>query len=201
MKIGCKATFLLLLVIQLCLCCSSKRSGNGEDLPPPTAQKERVDTISSESQRVNFSKTRNNFFPGSNIEKVISYSFLDVHDYEDDSMGRGQLLQIMPDYDQYLWRNDPHPKISLAKRDIPKLLAIINDPKNYGFGASFCYFPRNCFCFYNGNNEIIGFYEICFECGRIQAIPEFKISRKGGLSEKGAHELMDFCKSAGITVR
>ena len=33
-------------------------------------------------------------------------------------------------------------QISLAKRDIPKLLSIINDPKNYGFGRSFCYFPR-----------------------------------------------------------
>ncbi len=201
MNIRYRATFLLLLVVQLCLCCSGKRSKNAAGSPGPIAHKEGTDTISYEPQKVNFSKTQKNSFPGSNIEKVISYSFLDVHDYEDDSMSKGQLLQIMPDYDQYTWKNDPHPEISLTKRDISKLLTIINDPKNYGFGASFCYFPRNCFCFYNGKNEIIGFYEICFECARIQSIPEFKISRKGGLTDKGAHELRNFCTSAGITLR
>jgi hypothetical protein len=64
-----------------------------------------------------------------------------------------------------------------------------------------CYFPRNCFIFYNNRNEIIGFYEVCLECGRMISIPECKVSLKGGLSGIGLKEFERFCTSAGITVQ
>lgn len=186
----------LLLVLFLC-CKTSTRQ------PVSSAPAVKQDTISAESQKVSFGKNGAYLFPVSNITKVISYSFLDVHDYEmgSDSLIKGQLLQIMPNYDQYLRKDDPHPKVILTGAKIPALLSILNDPKSYKNATAFCYSPRNCFCFYNNRNEIVGFYEVCFECTRMESRPVFRASRKGGLTDEAADRLKKFCLAAGITVR
>lgn len=159
-----------------------------------------TDTITAESQLVRFDRAKHTHFLGSAVSGAVAYSFLDVHDYEDDSMTKGQLLRIMPNDDQYLWKYDPRPKVRLDKAQAHQLLAIINDPRNYSLGAAFCDFPRNCFCFYDSQNRMIGFYELCFECARVQSIPEFTISRKGGLSDRGVAAFRKFCLAAGITM-
>lgn len=171
------------------------------DPPKSTAaQASNADTVIREPQKVKFNKTKKNRFLDAGAVRAVSYSFLDVHDYEFDSSDRGQLLPIMPNYDQYLSKKDRRPKIVLTRSQTQKLLSIINDPGNYSNTAAFCYFPRNCFCFYNSRNEIIGWYEVCFECARIDSIPAFKLCRKGGLNDRGLNELKKFCTSAKITV-
>lgn len=152
-----------------------------------------ADTVAAEPQMVYFPKT----FPASGISKVVSYSFLDEE--EDDTSARGQLLQIMPNYTQYLRKDDRRSKVVLTGGQVSRLLSIVNTPGTYKLGAAFCYNPRNCFCFYNNRNEIIGFYEICFECSRMVAMPELNISRKGGgLTDSGAARLAAFCRSIGV---
>ena len=194
---------LFLLPILLVAACShesgktAKKTGASAHSVHP---KKTTDSIAPESQLTRIDHAKRAHFPESEVSKAVAYSFLDDHDYEDDSLTKGQLLPIMPDYSQYLWKYDRHPKVRLNRRQARHLLSIINDPKNYGVGAAFCYSPRNCFCFYDAKNEIIGFYELCFECSRIESIPQFTSSRKGGLSDKGVRELKRFCQAAGVTV-
>lgn len=159
------------------------------------------DSISRESQRTNFPKRRQKTFLDKSVERAVSYSFMDMHDYEDDSSDRGQLLTIMPNYEQYLWEKDPRPKVMLNHSQTLKLLGLINDPVFYEPSRAECDFPRNCFVFYNVHNEIVGWYEVCFECCVINSIPAFPASRKGGLSDRGTRDLINFCKLAGITIR
>ena len=133
--------------------------------------------------------------------RVVCYSYLDVEDYEEDTFSRGPLLQMMPGYSRAGWKYDPHPKVILTKKQIRRLLAILNTPKTYKQVKSTCYSPRNCFCFYDTKKEIIGYYEVCFENSRLVAVPGFKGSQSGTLSESGAKRLRNFCLSAGITAR
>lgn len=79
-----------------------------------------------------------------------------------------------------------------------QLLSIINDPGNYSNTAAFCYNPRNCFCFYNSKNEIVGWYEVCFECARVSSIPAFALCRKGGLNDRGLNRLKTLCTSVKL---
>jgi hypothetical protein len=50
------------------------------------------------------------------------------------------------------------------------------------------YSPSCLIMISNSKNEIIGWYEVCFECARIASIPEFKVCRKGGLNDRGLDE-------------
>ena len=188
--------FALILALFIISCSQAKHD------PPKNsaAQTHKVDTVTREPQVVRFNKTKKNTFLDAGAVRVVSYSFLDVHDYEMDSSDCGQLLSIMPNYDQYLSKKDRHPKIVLTRSQTQKLLSIINNPESYSNTAAFCDYPRNCFCFYNSKNEIIGWYEVCFECARIASIPEFKLCRKGGLNDRGLNKLKKFCTSANITV-
>ena len=135
------------------------------------------------------------------VTRVVSYSYLDVEDYEEDTFSRAPMLQMMPGYARAGWKYDPHPKVVLTKRQIRRLLAILNAPKTYKQVKSTCYSPRNCFCFYNAKKEIIGYYQVCFESSRLISIPAFKGSESGTLSESGVKRLRNFCLSAGITAR
>lgn len=135
------------------------------------------------------------------ITRIVSYSYLDMEDYEEDTFSRAPSFQMMPGYSRYLWKYDPHPKVILSKKQIRRLLAIINAPKTYKKIKSTCYSPRNCFCFYNAKKEIIGYYQVCFESSRLYSVPDFKGSTSGTLSESGIKRLRNFCLSAGIMVR
>src|SRR5450631_1479797 len=185
--------FIVFIVLgQLLICFHAKETSNKIFTIDSPRHKIMADTVVFEPQKTVIEKKKHRFFLDSNVVRAVSYSFLDVHDYEDDSMSRGRIVQIMSNYDQFLWKYDPHPVISLKRTQSIQLLSIINNPNNYGYGASFCYYPRNCFCFYNSKNEIIGFYEICFECNRVQSLPEFQICKRGGLNEHGTNVLKEF---------
>ena len=192
--------YILALLPALIGCKGDPGKPSGNKAPDKQAAPATPAAVTPEPQSVNFTKTKGNLFPDKNIVKAVSYSFLDVHDYELDSSNRGQLLMIMPNYDQYLKKDDPHPKVILTKAQTQRLLALINDPGIYSNTCAECYSPRNCFCFYNDRNEIVGWYELCFECGRIMSIPEFRLCKKGGLTDKGLDRLKQFCTSARITV-
>jgi hypothetical protein len=160
------------------------------------------DSIYVESQVVNFGKGKYNIFlKRKDVNRTVEYSYLDVHDYEDDTFTKGPILQIMPKVTEFSWKYDPKPKVVLTNEQAAELLSIINDPNNYKFGRAFCFFPRNCFCFYNSKNEIIGFLEVCFECSQIESFPRFKNARKGDLTDQCSEKLSKLCKLAGATVR
>jgi hypothetical protein len=165
--------------------------GCGHQPAKPRSVASRVGTVTQEPQTTHFSKNKKGRFPDSGIVRAVGYSFLDEE--EDDTTNRGQLITIMPRYAQYLNRKDPHPKAILTRPQTQELLAIINDPGNYSNTRAECDNPRNCFCFYNSKNEIVGWYEVCFECGVINCIPEFTVCRKGGLTDRGVDRLKAFC--------
>jgi len=184
-----------LLLLQCC------KNPDPNKHPAPQTASAKTDSISAEPQKTNFGRDGNKFFPSSNITKVVSYTFLDDYEEGNDTLDKGQLLKIMPNYDQYLNKKDPHPKVILTGSQITQLLSIINDAKSYQLATAFCYSPRNCFCFYNARNEIVGWYELCFECSRMESLPVFKASKKGGLTEAAALRLKNFCITTGITVQ
>jgi hypothetical protein len=98
--------------------------------------------------------------------------------------------------------NDPHAKLVLNKEQTADLLSIFHDPKTYRFNYADCDYPRNIFCFYDDRNEIIAFFEVCFECGRFNAYPFLNNPNKRiGLSQAGSERLKRFCRSAGILTR
>jgi len=133
--------------------------------------------------------------------RVVCYSYLDMEDYEEDTLTKGPNYQMMPGFSRFLWKYDPHPKVVLTKRQTRKLLAIMNSPKTYRPIHSSCRSPRNCFCFYNKKKEIIAWCEVSFENSRLIAVPGFPGSESGTFSETGAKKLRTLCRSAGITVR
>jgi hypothetical protein len=170
--------------------CSGRHTG------PKQPEVKKADTVAAEPQKVNFAKK----FPRRDIAKVVSYSFVDEE--ADGLSDTGQLLQMFPGYAQYLRKNDPRPKVFLNEAQISKLLSIVNNPKTYKRGSAMCYNPRNLFCFYNSRNEIVAYYEICFECGKFDARPALTDTLKDiGLSEPGAGALDKFCRSAGISMK
>ena len=154
------------------------------------------DTFAAESLKEHYPRE----FPRSQIAKVVSYAFL--FDESDDSSLRGQHLEIMPGYVKFLRKSDSHAKLILNKKQIADLLSIIQDSKTYRSNHADCDYPRNIFCFYNDRNEIIAFYEICFECGRFNAYPFLTDSNKRiGLSQTGGDRLERFCRSAGVVTK
>lgn len=135
------------------------------------------------------------------VSRVVCYSYLDIEDYEEDTLTKAPMFQMMPGFSRYLWKYDPHPKVVLTKKQTRKLLAIISSPKTYKPLQSTCRSPRNCFCFYNKKKEIIGYYEVSFESGRLIAVPGFPGSESGTFTATGLRKLRSFCRSAGITTR
>ena len=137
----------------------------------------------------------------SQVSRVVCYSYLDIEDYEEDTLTKAPMFQMMPGFSRYLWKYDPRPKVVLTKRQTRRLLAILSSPKTYRPVQSTCRSPRNCFCFYNKKKEIIGYCEVSFENGRLIAVPGFPGSDSGTFSESGLKRLRSFCRSAGITAR
>jgi len=137
----------------------------------------------------------------SQVSRVVCYSYLDIEDYEEDTLTKAPMFQMMPGFSRYLWKYDPHPKVVLTKRQTRKLLAILSSPKTYKPLQSTCRSPRNCFCFYNKKKEIVGYCEVSFESGRLIAVPGFAGSDSGTFTATGLKKLRNFCRSAGITTR
>src|SRR6266404_510827 len=135
-------------------CTNASSHENAPASTPAKSQKKKppvkVDSLVSEPQVTHIAsgnlKTQ--------IARVVSYSYLDVEDYEEDTFSRAPTFQMMPGFSRFLWKYDPHPKVILTKKQTRKLLAIIGSPKTYKPIHSTCYSPRNCFCFYNAKKEI-----------------------------------------------
>jgi hypothetical protein len=192
----------VLSLLLLCLspffsgCNNASSHGNTK---PPAIKKPPVpiDSLAGEPQVTNIRSGKS----GSPIVRVVSYSYLDVEDYEEDTFTRASSFQMMPGFSRYGWKYDPHPKVVLTRKQIRRLLAIISSPKTYKPIRSNCYSPRNCFCFYNAKKEIVGYYKVSFEEGRLFAVPGFNGSESGTFSASGVKRLRNFCRSAGITCR
>ncbi len=168
--------FALILALFIISCGQAKHD------PPKSsaAQTREVDTVTREPQIVRFNKTKKNIFLDAGAVKAVSYSFLDVHDYEMDSSDCGQLLSIMPDYDQYLSKRDRHPKIILTRSQTQKLLFIINDPGNYSNTAAFCYSQETAFVFITAKTRSsVG-------TSSVLNAPASPPSRNSGFAEKAA---------------
>jgi len=155
------------------------------------------DTLAVEPQSTHIASGNFN----SQVSRVVCYSYLDIEDYEEDTLTKAPMFQMMPGFSRYLWKYDPHPKVVLTKKQTRKLLAIVSSPKTYKALQSTCRSPRNCFCFYNKKKEIIGYYEVSFESGRVIAVPGFPGSESGTFTATGLKKLRSFCRSAGITTR
>jgi hypothetical protein len=56
--------------------------------------------------------------------------------------------------------------VEINSEDVSDLLTAIYQPKTE-FEVGACYEPRHSVVFYNNQNEIIGYIEICFECSQI----------------------------------
>lgn len=178
---------------------ASSHENNGKPVTPAVkkAHPRRVDSLSSEPQITHIASGNLE----TQIARVVSYSYLDIEDYEEDTFTKAPTFQMMPGYSRYFWKYDPHPKVILTRKQWHRLLAIISAPATYKPVNSNCLSPRNCFCFYNKRKEIIGYYQVCFENGRLISVPSFKGSESGTFSESGVKRLRKFCLSAGITCR
>ena len=191
----------LALASFLARCTNASSHERQENSKPskPAVKKPRIrtDSLAAEPQLTHFAG--GNIKP--QIARVVCYSYLDVEDFEEDTFTRASSIQIMPGFSRPLWKYDPHPKVVLTKKQTRKLLAIISAPQSYKPLRSNCYSPRNCFCFYNAKKEIIGYYQVCFENGRLISMPYFPGSDSGTFSESGVRRLKTFCRSAGITAR
>jgi len=179
---------------------SHERQENHEKPVKPAVKKPRTktDSLAGEPQITHFAGGEN---WTAQIARVVSYSYLDVEDYEEDTFTRASSFQMMPGFSRPLWKYDPHPKVVLTKKQVRKLLAIISSPLTYKPIHSNCYSPRNCFCFYNAKKEIIGYYQVCFDNSRLVSVPNLSGSESGTFSEIGGRRLKSFCRSAGITAR
>lgn len=60
-----------------------------------------------------------------------------------------------------------------------------------------CYFPRNAILFYDENDHIFAYFEVCFECSGSKSFPEDKSSFE--TCEYLYPELEKFFKSKGLT--
>ncbi|HEY4337413.1 MAG TPA: hypothetical protein VGM89_15990 [Puia sp.] len=180
--------------------CTNASSHEQAPAPPRAAVKKahpKSDSLVSEPQVTHIASGN----ISAQVSRVVCYSYLDMEDYEEDTLTKGATFQMMPGFSRYLWKYDAHPKVILTKRQTHKLLAILSSPKTYKPIRSSCRSPRNCFCFYNKKKEIIGYYQVSFESGRLIAVPGFAGSDSGTFTEQGLKRLRNLCLSAGITVR
>ncbi|MPS65338.1 MAG: hypothetical protein DI622_10175 [Chryseobacterium sp.] len=63
--------------------------------------------------------------------------------------------------------------------------------------VSMCFFPRNAILFYNENDQVFDFLEICFECHRIEALSE-KATKINDMCDDFYTKLEKFFKSKGL---
>ncbi len=188
--------FLIILLIFFSSCVEKAQKKNKKSETRDTLALSRIGNSSQDTAYKK--KTGKNIFDSKELDSVIGYTYLYFHDYEDDTLSKGSLLKIIPNKEEYIWRYDQKPKVALTSNQISTLLSIINNPKHYDFGKAFCFYPRNCFTFYNKKKQIIGYYEICFECLQIESRPAFINSKSGRLTKEGNALLIDFCRGIGL---
>jgi hypothetical protein len=134
---------------------------------------------------------KNNFFES--IDSVRLISFPSKMHWAKDEIISGDEVEFEIPEDKII------DDVILIKADFNKIKDIFNDEYNDGCIVADCYEPRHIFKFYK-NGEIIGFYEICLDCGghqnskNLDFLPPFciqkgeeikKIFKKIGLKNYG----------------
>lgn len=77
---------------------------------------------------------------------------------------------------------------------------IFNECAKYTFGlisTSGCYFPRNAILFYDENDKIFAYFEICFQCGGFESDPK-NLFKDDIVCEDIYNKLESFFNKAGI---
>lgn len=86
----------------------------------------------------------------------------------------------------------PPNKADLSKSETDSLFALFNNKKlfqKYPGGMSSCFFPRHTVLFYDKNNLVIGFIEICFECDMVLTSTNLTRFFEGNFKEGGEDRL------------
>ncbi len=68
-------------------------------------------------------------------------------------------------------------------------------------GGSSCFFPRHTILFYDKNNKVIGFIEICFECDMVLSSPNLKKMVEGNFKEGGEDRIKNLFVRNKISCR
>ncbi|MGH1517823.1 hypothetical protein [Chryseobacterium sp. JK1] len=91
---------------------------------------------------------------------------------------------------------------TLTSAEVSELTDVIyNTCEKYYIGVvstSGCFFPRNAILFYDKNDKVFAFFEICFECSGIESLPR-KMLEPIEACEYLYPELEKFFKSKGLT--
>ncbi|MBC7863225.1 MAG: hypothetical protein IAF38_09635 [Bacteroidia bacterium] len=97
----------------------------------------------------------------------------------------------------------PPNKVELPANEIDSLLKIFGNKKLFQKmpgGGSNCFFPRHTFLFYDKNNKVIGFMEICFQCDMVLTSSNLIKRFEGNFIGEGEKKLKELCKRVGISV-
>ena len=94
--------------------------------------------------------------------------------------------------------------ITLSLQDIITLSDILyNECNKYYIGeysTKGCYYPRNAILFYDNNDEIFAYFEICFECQKITTKPK-PLDEFEEYCNRGYKPLEDFFNKKGIKTK
>jgi len=86
----------------------------------------------------------------------------------------------------------PPNKADLSPAETDSLFTVFNNKKVFQKipgGGSSCFFPRHTILFYNKNDLVIGFMEVCFECDMVLTSANLKKLYEGNFKEDGDKEL------------
>ncbi|MDV6170017.1 hypothetical protein R1T16_16380 [Flavobacterium sp. DG1-102-2] len=149
---------------------------------------------------------RNKVFPFDKARKVvlIAYSNKELGSEEDDNLSLNEVKNVNPDIiNKYVIDIENRPivyfsteEIELAKEDVDKLSNILVNyklrkiPKGGLAAGANCYTPRNSILFFDENDKIFCYYEICFECEITSMYPDPKNLNKYSNLEGCEEKLM-----------
>jgi len=167
----------------------------------------RVDDLSVEN--------RNYRYPFDKASKIVFASFdddlkkLDLFEYErDEEQERYVVGEIMQIYFAFLKKNKSkynpemfNEKVELSETQKNEFTDLIynfgNNHKDALLrGGANCYRPRNAILFFDENNKLFEFIEICFECNRYKT-SSFKVDLNNNCGQK-LSLLKDLFEQVGI---
>ena len=88
----------------------------------------------------------------------------------------------------------PPNKADLSRAETDSLYAVFNNKKVFEKipgGGSSCFFPRHTILFYDKNDKVIGFMEVCFECDMVLTSGNLKKLFEGNFKEDGDTKLKE----------
>ncbi len=102
-----------------------------------------------------------------NVEKVEIYSYQERNLWiETSSQSDLKKLNYIINGEIYIDKKYLRNKITLNDNQISELKSRLR--KTFNLDLTYkCYIPRHSLIFYNNENEIFGYIEICFDCNRV----------------------------------